>query len=120
MLKRCTEHGSASYGVDLYCYIGPAGLPAPEGCTGWTVVGVYGRGNSQCPFKAWLKKIAPADSLPLEVQLQSPPGLHRKSVAHEPHIHKVAHCTRFNSVEEVFGPRGDGILRRVAGRGRGV
>ena len=75
---------------------------------------------SQWPFKAWLNEMAPDATIPSQVQLQRPPAWHRKSVTREPHINKVVHCRWFSSVEEVFGPRGDGILRTVAERGRGV
>ena len=38
----------------------------------------------------------------------------------KPIIHKVALCRCFDSVDEVFGLRGYGILRKVARRGPGV
>ena len=66
MFKKCAERGLASYGLELYCYMWSCWF-SREGCTGWRAVGVYGRGNSQCPFQAWLNKMAPADTLPSEV-----------------------------------------------------
>ena len=51
MFQKCAQRGLASCGLELYCYIGSCSF-APEGCTGWRAVEVYGRGNSQCSFKA--------------------------------------------------------------------
>ena len=67
MFKKCAQRGLASCGLKLYNHIGSFRFSL-KGYTGWRAVGVCGRGNSSCPFKACLNKMAMADTFPSEVQ----------------------------------------------------
>ena len=91
MLKKCAQRGLARCGLEVHCYTSSCRFSF-QGWTGWRAIGVYGSGNSQCPFQAWLNKMAPANTLPSEGQLERPSTLHRESVAHDHHVHKVVHC----------------------------
>ena len=67
MFKKCARRGLARCGLELHCYIWCRCI-SHDGWTRWRAAGVYGRGNSQCLFEAWLKKMAPVDMLPSQVQ----------------------------------------------------
>ena len=89
-LKKCAQRGLARYGLEVHCYILSCRF-SDQGWTGWRAIGVYGNGINHCRFRAELNKMAPANTLPSEVQLERPSTLHHKLVAHNPHVQNVVH-----------------------------
>ena len=104
MLKKCAQAGLAKCGLEVHYWTSSYRFSF-QGWTGWWAIGVYGSGNSQCLFHAWLNKMAPANTLPSEVQLERPSTLHRESVVHDPM------STRSRIVD------GSTVLRRCSVRG---